>query len=95
MYFNQGINWVQGENAAKSWYVPAGQTALLMDSEDMKFYLKSADASGIPLPLRTFAYTEVKEAPKGDSTYYITKDEYDALTKRIEVLEGAKHESAV
>lgn len=93
MYFNQGINWVQGEAAAKSWYVPAGQTALLMDSEDMKFYLKSADASGIPLPLRTFAYSEVKEAPKVESSDYITRAEFDALVKRIE--EGDKHESAV
>lgn len=93
MYFNQGINWVQGENAAKSWYVPAGQTALLMDSEEMKFYLKSADASGIPLPLRVFAYSEVKEAPKTNDIEYVTKAEFDALVKRIE--EGAKHESAV
>ena len=95
MYFNNGINWVQGENAAKSWYVPAGQTALLMDSEEMKFYLKSADASGIPLPLRVFTYSEVKEAPKGESSNYITRAEFDDLVKRIEVLEGAKHESAV
>ena len=93
MYFNNGINWVQGENAAKSWYVPAGQTALLMDSEEMKFYLKSADASGIPLPLRVFAYSEVKEAPKSNDIEYVTKAEFDALVKRIE--EGVKHESAV
>ena len=93
MYFNNGINWVQGENAAKSWYVPAGQTALLMDSEEMKFYLKSADASGIPLPLRVFAYSEVKEAPKVNDIEYVTKAEFDALVKRIE--EGVKHESVV
>ena len=93
MYFNQGINWVQGENAAKSWYVPAGQTALLMDSEEQKFYLKTADASGIPLPLRVFAYSEVKEAPKTNDIEYVTKAEFDALVKRIE--EGVKHESAV
>lgn len=93
VYFNQGINWVQGEAAAKSWYVPAGQTALLMDSEEQKFYLKTADASGIPLPLRVFAYSEVKETPKANDIEYVTKAEFDALVKRIE--EGAKHESAV
>ena len=95
MYFNQGINWVQGESAAKSWYVPAGQTALLMDSEDMKFYLKSADASGIPLPLRVFTYSEVKEAPKGDSSNYVTRAEYDDLVKRIDEIKGVHNESAV
>ena len=95
MYFNQGINWVQGEAAAKSWYVPAGQTVLLMDSEEMKFYLKTADASGIPLPLRVFTYSEVKEATKGDSSNYVTRAEFDDLMKRIDEIKGVAHESAV
>ena len=29
---------------------------MLMDSEGERFYLKSADASGMPLPLRIFDY---------------------------------------
>ena len=31
---------------------------MLMDSEGDRFYLKSADASGMPLPLRIFDYKE-------------------------------------
>lgn len=53
------INWVQGEAGARSIPVPAEQKALLMDSETNVFYIKSSDASGMPLPLRTFEYKEV------------------------------------
>lgn len=53
-----GITWVQGEAAAKSFPVGAGQSALLMDSEESVFYIKSTDQSGMPQPLRIFDYTE-------------------------------------
>lgn len=53
-----GLNWVQGEAGAKSWIVTPGSTVLLMDSEAMRFYLKSADGNGVPA-MRTFEYTEV------------------------------------
>ena len=34
-----------------------------MDSEGERFYLKSADASGMPMPLRIFEYKECTETP--------------------------------
>ena len=40
-----GINWVQGEAGAKSFLVGAGQTVMLMDSEESVFYIKSTDQS--------------------------------------------------
>jgi hypothetical protein len=55
---NAGIIWVQGEAAAKSYPVGAGQSILLMDSEDSVMYIKSTDQSGMPQPLRIFEYTE-------------------------------------
>lgn len=57
-----GLNWVQGEAGAKSWLVNPGATVLLMDSENQRFYLKSADMNGVPA-MRTFEYSEVG-APK-------------------------------
>lgn len=77
---NGSINWVQGETGAKSINVPAGQTILLMDSETNVFYVKSSDASGFPLPLRTFKYEEVVESEDSADrapTMYVTKDELD------------------
>lgn len=53
-----GIIWVQGEAAAKSYPVGAGQSVQLMDSEDSIFYIKSTDQSGMPQPLRIFEYKE-------------------------------------
>ena len=45
-----GLIWVQGEAGAKSYLVAANSTVMLMDSEADVFYLKSADASGMPMP---------------------------------------------
>ena len=54
---------MQGEAGAKSYLVAPGNTVMLMDSEAERFYLKSADASGMPMPLRIFDYKERTETP--------------------------------
>ena len=60
---NNGLIWVQGEAGAKSYIVAPGNTVMLMDSEGERFYLKSADVSGMPMPLRIFEYKERTETP--------------------------------
>lgn len=55
---SSGIIWVQGEAGAKSYMVAPGASVMLMDSEGDAFYIKSADAAGMPLPLRIFDYQE-------------------------------------
>ncbi|MCM1057248.1 MAG: hypothetical protein NC517_06545 [Firmicutes bacterium] len=93
---NQGLIWVQGEAAARSYLVAADNTVLLMDSETPVFYLKSADRSGMPLPLRVFDYTErTQDAPQAAQSVqtdlddkYVTREEYDALNgKYAEILD--------
>ena len=86
-----GLVWVQGESAAKSYPVALNNTVLLMDSEGDRFYLKSADASGMPLPLRTFVYHEqtARHAPKVaevEQPAFATKSELDALRADMEEL---------
>lgn len=82
------IIWVQGESGAKSYLVAPNATVMLMDSEGERFYLKSADASGMPLPLRIFDYKERQNAPTSDfkaptsdfselDVKYITRDEFE------------------
>lgn len=82
-----GLVWVQGIEGAKSHPVGAGQSALLMDSESNCFFIKSADVSGMPLPLRIFDYTERstrKEAAETpsvapiDTAVFVTRDEFEA-----------------
>ena len=89
------INWVQGESGAKSFAVAPGQSMLLMDSESNVFYIKSSDASGMPLPLRIFEYTERVAVARNTTTAgdYITREEFE---KRMEeVLNGKQPLSTV
>lgn len=83
--------WVQGIEAAKSYMVAPNNTVLLMDSESQKFYLKSSDASGMPM-LRVFEYSEIAqnvqnkpvESPAVDLSSYATKAELDAFRDEIQ-----------
>jgi hypothetical protein len=89
------ITWVQGEAGARSINVPAGQTALLMDSETNIFYIKTTDVSGIPLPLRVFKYEELNSStPKVESAHstYITKEELE--TRLEELLSQLKEDNS-
>ena len=76
------ITWVQGEAAAKSFPCGPGCSVLLLDSEANNFYIRSTDTSGMPLPLRTFTYTEKKaEVPTpaqvAEAPEYVTKEEFE------------------
>lgn len=92
---NNGIIWVQGEEGAKGYLVAAGNSVMLMDSENSTFYIKSTDASGMPLPLRVFDYTERTAASKTTSAAqqmagmeYVTRQEFDALQAKIDGFMG-------
>lgn len=91
---NNGLIWVQGESGAKSYLVAPNATVMLMDSEGERFYLKSADASGMPLPLRIFDYKERTTAAQqsfGGSVAaesvnfdnFVTREEFDELKASI------------
>jgi hypothetical protein len=43
---------------AKAYPVTAGNSVLLMDSEESVFYIKTTDQSGMPQPLRVYDYKE-------------------------------------
>lgn len=89
-----GVIWVQGEEGAKAYMVAAGNSVLLMDAENTRFYIKSTDQSGMPLPLRVFDYTERQNMqnthphPQAmqSAQQYVTRAEFDALTARINQL---------
>lgn len=84
------IIWVSGEAGAKSYLVAPGNTVMLLDAENSVFYLKSADASGMPLPLRIFDYKERTTTAQqafggvvtGESVNldnFVTRKEFDEL----------------
>ena len=81
------IHWVQGESGAKAYVLEPGKSALLMDSETNQFYIKMTDASGMPLPLRVFRYTEeethteqdTRKSATPDMSQYLTKDDFGKM----------------
>jgi hypothetical protein len=71
---------VQGIEGAKAHVTAPGVPALLMDSESERFFIKTTDASGMPLPLRVFEYKEVTNAPVSkapDMSGYVTREEFE------------------
>ncbi len=85
---NNGIIWVQGEQAAKGYPVAPNQSVLLMDSEQSAFYIKSADNAGMPQPLRIFDYSERNTNPvpaQHPEQSFVTHLEFD---ERLEELKS-------
>ena len=91
---DSGINWVQGEAAAKSYLVAPNTSVFLMDSEKNTFYIKSADASGMPLPLRVFDYTERQTTsnniPAAATDVYVTHEELERRLAELTAKPGRK-----
>lgn len=96
---NNGINWVQGIEGAKAWYMTPNSNVILMDSEnDGIFYIKVSDNVGM-CNLRTFRYTEItgqvsqKPEPQIDLSEYVKKSELESLINSM--LGGVKDEQSV
>ena len=96
---NNGINWVQGIEGAKAWFMSPNSNVILMDSEnDGIFYIKVSDNVGM-CNLRTFRYTEItgqmaqKPEPQIDLSEYVKKSELESLINSM--LGGVKDEQSV
>jgi hypothetical protein len=101
---NSNLTWVQGEAAAKAYPVANGQSVLLMDSEDSVMYIKSTDASGMPLPLRIFDYKERnisgtnrgQSGDKSGTTDFVSRSEFDQFKHDItESINGIRNGSDI
>ena len=85
---NNSIIWCQGEAGAKAYPVAPNNSVLLMDSENSVMYIKSADGSGMPLPLRIFDYTErtaqtSHNAVSMPQTDVVTREEFERLREDV------------
>ena len=93
-----GIIWIQGEAAAKSYLVAPNSSVALWDSERQSIYIKSADAAGMP-SMKVIDYT-IRDQTHGngpvsvsapqtiDLSGYVTKAEFEALQAQIEALKA-------
>ena len=83
---SNSITWVQGIEGAKAYPVGAGNSVLLMDSDNQYMYIKSADNSGMP-SLKIYEYKEVvnvkakPEAPQHMEDYVTRAEFEEALAK--------------
>lgn len=76
---------VRGIEEAKSYIVAAGNSVMLMDMNESKFYIKTVDATGIAQPLRIFEFKEVKETQEesNPTPEYVTKEDFEELKKAV------------
>ena len=95
---NNTVNWVQGEQAARSYPVAPNTSVFLMDYDGDRFYIKSADMSGMPT-FRAFTFTEITQgapqtnaAPDEQEPSFVTKEEFDALKRVVEGLAEVKRD---
>lgn len=86
---NNGIIWVQGIEAAKSYLVAPNTTVQLWDSESQSIYLKSADASGMPsMKIIDYKIREntPQESVRTPHSEFATKVDVESIKKEIVAL---------
>lgn len=88
-----GVQWVSGEQEARSWMVAPNAAVALWDSTAPTVYLKQADASGKPT-LKVYDLVErLARAPdtqKAPAAEYVTRKEFDALAALVSEMKGKK-----
>lgn len=88
-----GVQWVSGEQEARSWMVAPNAAVALWDSTAPTVYLKQADASGKPT-LKVYDLVErLASAPdtqKAPTAEYVTRKEFDALAALVGEIKGKK-----
>jgi len=86
------IVWVGNEWEAANYLVAPNSAVALWDSNAPVIYFKQADASGKPtmkiydLVERTAAPRTASAAPQNTAVEYVTRQEFEALSARMEAL---------
>lgn len=85
-------DWIQGGiQGMKAYPLSSNQKAVLFDTESNIFGIKCVDASGMPLPLRVFNYSEINAQEQRtdsqtvaiDTSVFVTREEFEALKQQI------------
>lgn len=85
-----GLNWIEGAEAARACAVPPNCTAVLFDTRNPIMYIKSVDQSGMP-STRTFKIEEIGDIPPGAAgkaeASGVSREEIEKFENRISALE--------
>lgn len=81
----QGVIWVQGKASAQSYVIPAGQSAILLDSDGPFAYKKETAPDGRPLPMETYRLVREEETPAPvqapDLTGYVKETDVEEIVR--------------
>lgn len=77
----QGARFVDGLAGAQSCVIPLGSKAILMDSNEDRFFIKETDFNGVST-ISQYAFTKVEDKPAdGD---YVTREEFERWKENYE-----------
>ena len=83
----QSIQYVKDKQSAEVYPMTPSSSAVLMDSNLPRFYVKQVDASGVAT-VKAYDFKEVEEEKPVE---YVTKAEFESFKKNMK---GARHESS-
>ena len=88
-----GVQWVNGEQEARSYLIAPNSAVALWDSSAPTVYLKQSDASGKPT-LKIYDLVERAEtapnAPQKSGVEFVTREEFDRLAALVDEIKGKK-----
>ena len=93
--FNNDMIFVLGQNEAESYPVAPNATVTMWDKNQKTFYIKTANAQGIP-SMQIYDFVErVADAQKSPAEHtckcgdkYVPKEDFNALQAKFEGIEG-------
>lgn len=78
------VAYVNGVEGAKGYILYPNQMAILFDSDNKeKFYVKNADANGVPT-LEKYIKIKEEDTPKQEEIGYVSKKEFDEVKTHLE-----------
>lgn len=75
---------VQDMTMANSYNIGPGASVIFINQDMSELRIKAKDPNGFPLPDRTWTLTETTPKPTAQSGNYVTKDESNALSDKID-----------
>ena len=85
-----GLVSVTGIDGARAYQLPPNSSIALFDKDSDTFYLKTTDSAGYPT-VREYRFEEVDAAEPKPT--YVTRDEFDELSKKLDELASQRREA--
>lgn len=88
------VVWISGgKEEANGFMVAPNSRVIIFETNSMIFHIKERDASGTPIPMRTFNYVEETETVHQDTKIddkFVTREEFNKLAALVGEMKGKK-----